>query len=164
MAGGTNTESYGSRKVGPSFFMFSIADAYSTIDFLRAAIYEGVVDSPPSKEIGQTPLCSSSSLKSSRKDGNCGSLFPDKYGGLVHLRQLYKSGPLQMSTGLDMTNVGKSSPIMEWQQHEFSQKLERGLFLPWTKLLGTYVVRVGCLLRTQENNNQEDSMDAVVKL
>jgi hypothetical protein len=62
----TNTESFGSGKAGPSFgnsegfFMFSAADASSSIDFSGAAIEEGVVESPPSKDIGQTLVCSPS--------------------------------------------------------------------------------------------------------
>jgi hypothetical protein len=36
--------------------MFSVADASSTIDFSRAPIDEGVVESPPSKDVGQN-LC-----------------------------------------------------------------------------------------------------------
>jgi hypothetical protein len=73
----TNTESFGSGKAGPSFgnsegfFMFSAADASSSIDFSGAAIEEGVVESPPSKDIGQTLVCSPSPLRSSRKNGIC---------------------------------------------------------------------------------------------
>jgi hypothetical protein len=95
----TNTESFGSGKAGPSFvnnkgfFMFSTADASSTIDFSKAAIDEGAVDCLPSKEIWQTPLYSPSPLKNSSKDGNCRSLSLMRYGGLAHLRQLYGSGP-----------------------------------------------------------------------
>jgi hypothetical protein len=116
MAGGTNTVSYESGKVGPSimnnkgFFMFSIVDVSSIIDFSRATIDEGVVDSPPSKEIGRILVCSSSPLKSSRKDGICRSLSPESYGGSTHPRQLYGSGPSHVSNGLDMTNAGESFP------------------------------------------------------
>src|SRR5665811_1472715 len=48
----TNTESFGSVKAGPSlvntngFFIFSAEDAFSTIDFSKAPIEDGVVDSP----------------------------------------------------------------------------------------------------------------------
>jgi hypothetical protein len=54
----TNTESFGSRKAGPSFvnskefYMFSAAYASSIIDSSSATINEGVVDSPSNKEIG----------------------------------------------------------------------------------------------------------------
>jgi hypothetical protein len=48
----TNTESFGSVKPGPSFvnnngfFIFLAEDASSTIDFSKAPIHNGVVDSP----------------------------------------------------------------------------------------------------------------------
>jgi hypothetical protein len=48
----TNTESFGSMTAGPSlmnssgFFIFSAEDAFSTIDFSKAPIDDGVVDSP----------------------------------------------------------------------------------------------------------------------
>ena len=48
----TNTESFGSVKARLSlinnngFFIFSIEDAFSTIDFSKAPIDDGVVDSP----------------------------------------------------------------------------------------------------------------------
>jgi hypothetical protein len=50
-------ELFGSGKPGPSlgnskgFFVFSAADASSTIDFSKAPLQEGVVDSPPNKDI-----------------------------------------------------------------------------------------------------------------
>jgi hypothetical protein len=73
VASATNTESFGSGKVGPSFanskgfFIFSTKNASSNIDFSRALIDEEVVESPPSKEIGQTPLYS---IQPSRSSGN----------------------------------------------------------------------------------------------
>jgi hypothetical protein len=48
----TNTESFRSVKAGPSlvnsngFFIFSAEDAFSTIDFSKAPIDDGIVDSP----------------------------------------------------------------------------------------------------------------------
>jgi hypothetical protein len=107
--------SYESGKVGPSFvnckefFMFSVVDASSTIDFSRATIGEGVVDSPPSKDIGQTRACSPSSLKSSRKDGICRFLSFERNEGLIHPRQLYGSGPSHVNNGLDVMIAGESS-------------------------------------------------------
>jgi hypothetical protein len=88
VAGATNTKSYGSKKARPSsanskdIFMFSTTDASSIIDFSRATIYKGIVDSPPSIENGRIPLCSPSPLKNSRKDGNCRSLSLDKVWGM----------------------------------------------------------------------------------
>jgi hypothetical protein len=117
--GATNTESFELGKARLSFvnskgfFIFSIVGVSSTIGLSRVAIDEGVVDSPPNKEIGQIPLCSPSSLKSSRKDGLHRSLSPKRYKGLTYLRQLYGSRPLRVSTGLDMTNASESSPVME---------------------------------------------------
>jgi hypothetical protein len=58
VTGATNVESYGSRKVGPSFanskgfFMFSTVNTSSIVDFSRATIDEGIIDNPPNKEIG----------------------------------------------------------------------------------------------------------------
>jgi hypothetical protein len=63
LVGATNTESFGSRKAGPSFvnsksfFMFLVTNAFSIIEFSRAIIDEGIVDSPPNKEIWRTTLC-----------------------------------------------------------------------------------------------------------
>jgi hypothetical protein len=74
-SGGTNILSYESRKVGPfcvnskGFFMFSIADVSTTIDFLRVAIDEGVIHSLLSMDIRQTLGSSASSLKSSKNEG-----------------------------------------------------------------------------------------------
>jgi hypothetical protein len=97
--------------VGLSLSMYSTlyvsaVNASPTIDFSRVVIDDGVVDNFPSKEIGQTLMCSPSPLKSLKKDGICRSLFPEKYGGSVYPRQLYGSGPSHVSFGLDMTNVG----------------------------------------------------------
>ena len=65
-------KSFGSRKVGPSFvnselFLFSTANASSTIDFSKAAIDEGIVDNFLSKEIRRTPLCFSLLSKELKK-------------------------------------------------------------------------------------------------
>jgi hypothetical protein len=84
-------ESFGLGKLGPSFgnskgfFMFSAADASSTIDFSRAAIDEGVVESPPSKDAGQTIVCSPSPLRNSRKNGVSRS-SSERYSGFAHPR------------------------------------------------------------------------------
>jgi hypothetical protein len=110
----TNTESFGSGKRGPSFanskgfFMFSAADASSTIDFSRAPIDDGVVESPPSKDVGQTIVCSPSPLRNSRRNGVCRSSF-NGYIGFAHPRQLY--GSSQIRSALEMTNAGESSPF-----------------------------------------------------
>lgn len=116
MASGTNIVSYELGKVGlpvvnsKGFFMFLAVDASSTIDFSRAAIDEGVVDSLPREDIGQTLVCSPSLLKSSRKDGIYRSLCSEKYRESTNPHQLYGNGPSHVSNGLDMTNVGESSP------------------------------------------------------
>jgi hypothetical protein len=116
MAGGTNIVSYELGKVGPSvvnskgFFIFLAVDASSTTDFSRAAIDEGVVDSLPREDIGQTLVCSPSPLKSSRKDGICRTLCSERYRGSANPHQLYGNGPSHVNNGLDMTNAGKSSP------------------------------------------------------
>jgi hypothetical protein len=89
--------------------MFSTADESSTIDFSRAEINERALESPPNKEIGLIPVCSPSSLKNSRKDGICRSLSLERYEGSMHPRQLYKSGPFQVSNGLDIANASESS-------------------------------------------------------
>jgi hypothetical protein len=112
----TNTKSFGSRKARPSFInskgflMFLTGNASSTIDFSRVVIDEGLVDSLSIKEIGRSSLCTPSPLKSSRQDGICMSLFQERYRGSTHPRQLYRSRPSRVSTGLDMTNAGESSP------------------------------------------------------
>lgn len=58
----------------------SAVNAFPTIDFSKIVIDEGVVDNFPSKEIEQTPMCSSSPLKSLKKDEICRSLYYEKYG------------------------------------------------------------------------------------
>jgi hypothetical protein len=118
LVGATNTESFGSGKGGPSFgnskgfFMFSTADASSTIDFSRAPIDEGVVESPLSNDVGQTIVCSPSPLRSSKRNGICRS-FSERYIGSAHPRQLY--GPSHVGSALEMTNAGESSSCYEVQ-------------------------------------------------
>ena len=162
--GTTNTKSFELGKARLSFenskgfFVFSIVGVSSTIRFSRVVIDEEIVDSPPNKEIGQIPLCSPSSLKSWRKDGLHRSLTPKRYRGLTHLRQLYGSGPLRVSIGLDMTNASESSPVMEWMLHKFGQKLS----LTKTRLLDICIVNKECLLySTQETSSKRDNIDAV---
>jgi hypothetical protein len=114
LVGATNTESFGLGKQGPSFgnskgfFMFSAADASSTIDFSRAPIDDGVVETPPSKDVGQTIVYSSSPLRSSRRNGVCRP-SSDGYTRSAHLQQLY--GPSQICSAFEMTNAGESSPF-----------------------------------------------------
>jgi hypothetical protein len=91
-------------------FMFSAVDASSTIDFSRAPIDEGVVESPPSKDFGQTIVYSPSPLRSSRKNGISRS-SSERYTGSAHPRQLY--GPSHVRSALEMTNAGESSPCFE---------------------------------------------------
>jgi hypothetical protein len=118
LVGATNTESFGSGKRGPSsgnskgFFMFSAADASSTIDFSRAPIDEGVVESPPSSDVGQTIVCSRSPLTISNKNGVY-RFRPERYTGSAHPRQLY--GPSHVGSPLEMMNVDESSPCFEVQ-------------------------------------------------
>jgi hypothetical protein len=118
LVGAINMESFGSRKPGPSFgnskgfFMFSATDASSTIDFSRAPIDEGIVESPPSKNVGQTNVCSLSPLRSSRKNGISRSSL-ERYTGSAHPRQLY--GPSHVRNALEMTNADESSPCFEVQ-------------------------------------------------
>jgi hypothetical protein len=118
LVGATNTESFGSGKPGPSFgnskgfFMFSAADASSTLDFSRAPINEGVVESPPSNDVRQTIVCLPSSLRSSKRIGICRS-FSERYTRSAHPRQLY--GPSHIGSPLEMMNAGESSPCFEVQ-------------------------------------------------
>ena len=71
----TNTESFGSVKAGQSlvnsngFFTFSAEDAFSTIDFSKAPIDDGVVDSPLCNNNKETGVSSPLPLKSSRWKG-----------------------------------------------------------------------------------------------
>jgi hypothetical protein len=112
----TNTESFGSRKPGPSlgnnkrFFMFSVADASSTIDLSKAPLQEGVVDSPPSKVIVCTTVCSPLPLRTSKKDRICRSSSPERYDGSAPPRQLYSSVPSHVRSTFDVTNARDSAP------------------------------------------------------
>jgi hypothetical protein len=92
--------------------MFSAMDASSTIDFSRAAIDKGVVESPPSKDVGQTIVCSPSPLRSSRKNGICRS-SSKRYTGSAHPPQL--CGPSHVCSALEIMNAGESSPYFEFQ-------------------------------------------------
>ena len=113
-----NTESFGLGKPRPSFgnskgfFMFSTANASSTIDFSKAAIDEGVVESPPSNDVGQTIVCLPSPLRSSKRNGIYRS-SSEKYIGSAHLQLLY--GPSHVGSALEMTNAGESSLCFEVQ-------------------------------------------------
>jgi hypothetical protein len=116
LVGTTNTESFGSGKPGPSFgnskgfFMFSTADTLSTIDFSKAPLQEGVVDSPPSKDIVCTIVCSPSPLRNSKKDRICRSSFSERYDGSAPSRQLYSSVPSNVRSAFDVTNAGDNAP------------------------------------------------------
>jgi hypothetical protein len=116
LVGATNIESFGSRKPGPSlgnskrFFMFSVADALSTIDFSKAPLQEGVVDSPLSKDIVCTTVCSPSPLRTSKKDRICRSSSPERYDGSAPPRQLYNIVPSHVQSAFDVMNAGDSAP------------------------------------------------------
>ena len=77
----TNTESFGSVKEGLSlvnnngFFIFLAEDVFSTIDFSKAPIDDGIVDSPLCNDNKQTGVSSSSLFKSSRWNG-IGKAYP----------------------------------------------------------------------------------------
>jgi hypothetical protein len=75
LASDTKTESFGSVRAGPSpvnsngFFIFSAEDAFSTIDFSKAPIDDGVVDSPLCNKNKKIGVSSPLPLKSSRWNG-----------------------------------------------------------------------------------------------
>jgi hypothetical protein len=109
----TNTESFESVTAGPSlvnsngFFIFSTEDAFSTIDFSKVPIDDGVVDSPfcnNNKEIG---VSSPSPLKSSRWNG-IGKNSPHKYRRSRQSSQFY--GPVHVASAMEMTNAGENCP------------------------------------------------------
>jgi hypothetical protein len=80
------------------FFIFSAEDAFSTIDFSKAPIDDGVVDSPfcnNNKEIG---MSSPSPLKSSRWNG-IGKNSPHRYRRSRQSSQFY--GPFHVANGND---------------------------------------------------------------
>lgn len=105
----TNTESFGSVEGGPSlvnstgFFIFSAEDAFSTIDFSKAPIDDGVVDSPLWNNKKQSTVSSPLALKSSRwKD--MGKAFPERY------RRSQFNGPSHVASAMAMANAGENSP------------------------------------------------------
>jgi hypothetical protein len=59
-------------------------------------------------------VCSSSPLRSSRKNGICRS-SSERDTGSAHPRQLY--GPSHVGSALEMTNAGESSPCFKVQIH-----------------------------------------------
>ena len=105
----TNTESFGSVKGGPSlvnstrFFIFSIEDAFSTIDFSKAPIDDGIVDSPIWNDKKQTGVSSPLPFKSSRWKG-IGKASPQRY------RRSQFNGPSHVASAMEMTNAGENSP------------------------------------------------------
>jgi hypothetical protein len=111
--GDTTTESFGSVKPGLSFvnsngfFIFSAEDASSTIDFSKAPIDEGIVDSPPSNDNKETVVCFPSPLKSSRWNGIC-KASPKRYRSSRQSWQFY--GPSHVASALEMTNASENSP------------------------------------------------------
>lgn len=104
----TSTESFGSVTPGPSlvnstgFFIFSAEDAFSTIDFSKAPIDDGVVDSPLCKDNEETGV-SSLSFKSSRWRG-ISKASPQRY------RRSPFYGPPDVASAMEMTNAGENSP------------------------------------------------------
>jgi hypothetical protein len=113
LVGDTNTESFGSMKPGPSFmnsngfFIFSTEDASSTIDFSKARIDEGVVDSLPSNDNKQIVVCFPSPLKSLRWNGIC-KASPEWYTRSRQSWQFY--GPSHVASAMEMTNAGENYP------------------------------------------------------
>jgi hypothetical protein len=109
----TNTESFGSVKPRPSFvnsngfFIFSTEDAFSTIDFSKVPIDNGVVDSPPSNDNKQTVVSSPSPFKSSRWNGII-KAFPQKYRRSRQSWQFY--GRSHVASTMEMSNAGENSP------------------------------------------------------
>ena len=71
-------------------------------------------------------MCSPSSLKNSRKDGNYKSLFLNRYKESGHSRQLYGSRPLRVSIGLDITNAGNNSPYYGVTTTRIQLKIRKG--------------------------------------
>src|SRR5450759_5205202 len=99
----TSTESFGSVKAGPSlvnstgFFIFSAEDAFSTIDFSKAPIEDGVVDSPLCNDKEETSMSSFLSFKSSKWKG-IKKAYPQRY------RRSTLYGPSDVASALEMTN------------------------------------------------------------
>jgi hypothetical protein len=109
----TNTKSFGSVKAGPSlvnsngFFIFSAEDAFSTIDFSKAPIDDGVVDSPLCNDNKQTGVSSPSPFKSSRWNG-IRKASPQRYKRSRQGSQFY--GPSHVASAMEMTNASENSP------------------------------------------------------
>jgi hypothetical protein len=109
----TNTESFGSMKPGLSFvnnngfFIFSVEDAFSTIDFSKAPIDDGVVDSPLFNDNKKTGVSSPSPFKSSRWNG-IGKASPQRYRRSRQSSQFY--GPSHVASAMEITNAGLNSP------------------------------------------------------
>jgi hypothetical protein len=109
----TKTESFGSMRAGPSFvnsngfFIFSAEDAFSTIDFSKAPIDDGVVDSPLCNDNKKIGVSSPSPLKSSRWNG-IGKASPQRYRRSRQSSQFY--GPSHVASTMEMANAGENSP------------------------------------------------------
>ena len=106
----TNMESFGSVKAGPSlvnstgFFIFSAEDACSAIDFSKAPIDDGVVDSLPCNNSKQSGVSSSLPLKSWRWKA-IGITSPQRD------RRSQCNGPFHVANAMEMTNAGANSPF-----------------------------------------------------
>jgi len=105
----TNTESFGSVKEGLSlvssngFFIFSADDAFSKIDFSKAPIDDGVVDSPVCNDNKETGVSFPLPFKSSRWKG-IGKASPQRFTR----SQFY--GPSHVANSMEMMNAGENSP------------------------------------------------------
>ena len=126
LVGATNTESFGLMKPRPSFgnnkgfFKFLVANASSTIDFLKAPIDEGIVDSPPSKDSGQIVVCSLLPLRSSRWNGICRASL-ERYIELAQPRKLYR--PSHVASAFEWWMLVRSLSIFDRVVMKFSFKL-----------------------------------------
>jgi hypothetical protein len=130
--------------------MYSATDAASAVlDFSKGNVEDGVVDSPPSHNTGQTPVCSPSPLRDCRSTPiRQRSRSPTHHNVRTPQRQLYCKASLDKDEAKENDHVHYSVNI----------PVERGLVSPASQSQAAVRLRrldkEGQLLRTQSLSNQ----------
>jgi hypothetical protein len=133
------------------YLMYSATDAASAaLDFSKGNVEDGVVDSPPSHSVEQTPVCSPSPLRDCRLTPiRQRSRSPTHHNVRTPQRQLYCKASLNMDEAKENDHV----------HYSVNNPVERGLVSPASQSQAAVRPRCldkeGQLLRTQSLSNQQ---------
>jgi hypothetical protein len=133
------------------YLMYSATDAASAaLDFSKGNVEDGVVDSPPSRSVDRTPICSQSPLRDCRSTPiRQRSRSPAHHNIRTPQRQLYCKASLDMDEAKEKDHVhyGINIPV------------ERGLLSPTSQSQAAVRPRrldkESRLLQTQSLSNQQ---------